>query len=88
MCDLQELGELMNSPLEGISINPDENNLQHWDVTMLGPVRLLYTHEHRIDGLNRLEHHSQMANSSSLRISPSSFLLNHLWSVVSAVYRL
>ncbi len=37
----------MAQPLEGITINPDENNIQSWEVTIRGPVSNLVA----IDGV-------------------------------------
>lgn len=36
---------MMANPTEGISVDPDENNLQHWNVTLLGPVSFLMPEE-------------------------------------------
>jgi hypothetical protein len=36
----QELGELMNQPLDNISVIPDESNLKLWQVILTGPVGL------------------------------------------------
>jgi len=36
----QELKELMNEPLENVTVIPDETNTQKWTVEIRGPVSL------------------------------------------------
>ncbi|RSH87562.1 uncharacterized protein EHS24_000072 [Apiotrichum porosum] len=38
----KELAELMGSPLSGITVAPDGDNLMHWKVTMKGPPKTPY----------------------------------------------
>jgi ubiquitin-protein ligase len=36
----KELKELMNEPLENVTVIPDETNTQKWTVEIRGPVRI------------------------------------------------
>lgn len=40
---MQELGELMADPVPNFSVEPNENNMAIWTVTINGPVRYTIT---------------------------------------------
>jgi ubiquitin-protein ligase len=59
---IKELKELMNEPLENVTVIPDETNTQKWTVEIRGPVRDLFPSGKQkvrrgVELISRRDHH-------------------------------